>query len=1165
MSREQGEVQVDAGRSRARAAVLPASLALAVLVAWAWQPAAEPAAPAAATPAAPAAATPTAGAPAAPATGAVGEGGTRLLRQPAVGERAIVFAYADDLWTVSREGGAARRLTTYQGSEADPHLSPDGRWIAFTGQYAGNTDVYVIPAYGGEPRRLTWHPGADEARGWTPDGRKVLFTSARLSPHGSDNAQVRQLFTIGLDGGLPERLPIPDARRGEFSPDGRQLAWESERWQAEWRNYRGGQAHPIRILSLPDLSVRAVPGPRSQNQHPVWLGGRLYFLSDRDGRMNVYEFDPVAGAVRALTRHEDFDVKWLSAGGGLLAYEQGGYIHTLDPASGVVRRLAIEVDGDFPWALPHWEDVAEEVVDAGLSPTGARALFEARGEIFTVPAEKGDVRDVSRHSAADRSPAWSPDGSKIAWFSDRTGEYRLYIADQDGQAEPRAITIEPATFFFGLAWSPDAKKLAFTDAGRSLYVVDAAGGKPTKVDTDRMAHPDRSMAPAWSPDSRFIAYARQMPNQYRAIWVYSIADGHARQLTDGLSDAVEPVWDRGGKYLYFMASTDLALNTGWLDLSSIERPFRRGVYFAVLARDLPSPLLPESDDEKPGGGSGAGEAGAGASSASGKTESKDAGKGSGKAGDKGGGKGDGKEPPPEVKIDWDGIGQRILALPFPVRNYVGIWAGTPGVVFVAEAPLPFPETSNPQPTFALQRWDMEKRKSAPFLAGLSAFDVSADGKKALYHAAEDWGIVPTDDEPKPGDGKVKMELRMPIDPPAEWAQIYREAWRFERDFFYVPNHHGADWKAVGERYAAWVPHVRHRADLSYLINLMGGEHGVGHHFVFGGDMPETPGISTGLLGADLAVDNGRYRITRIYTGENWNPDLQAPLSAPGVDVKVGDYLLAVEGRELKPPKSPYEALEGTAGRQTRLTVNARPSMDGARTVTVVPVASERPLRNRAWVEDNRRAVDRLSGGRLAYIWLPDTGDDGYAYFNRYYFAQQDRKGAILDERFNGGGLVADYIIDIVGRRLRGYFSNPVGDRTPWTEPMSGIWGPKVMLINEFAGSGGDMLPFMFRQQALGPLVGSTTWGGLVGIWDFPPLIDGGGISVPRGGFFNLEGEWDVENEGVAPDIAVEITPKDMAGGRDPQLDRAVAEALRMLEKNPVQLLREPAPPVRVKP
>ncbi|HKQ97317.1 MAG TPA: PDZ domain-containing protein [Candidatus Polarisedimenticolia bacterium] len=1080
--------------------------------------------------------------------------GTRILRQPAIGERVIVFSYADDLFTVGREGGEARRLTSYPGAETDPHISPDGRLVAFTGQYGGNSDVYLVPIEGGEPRRLTWHPGLDEARGFTPDGKRVLFASTRSSIFGSNSVNLRQLFSVPLDGGLPDRYPIVNARRGDLSPDGKSLAWEAERWQEEWRNYRGGQAQPIRILTLADLSVQEVPGPKSMNQHPVWLNGKVYFVSDRGGRMNVQEYDPASRGVKALTKYTDYDVKWLSAGGGLLAFEEGGYLHTLDPASGQVRDLVVRVRGDFPWAMPRWEEVTDNITAAGLSPSGARALFEARGEIFTVPGEKGDVRNLSRDSgAADRSPAWSPDGSRIAWFSDRSGEYQLMIADQAGIKPPRAIPLPGPTFFFDLAWSPDAKKVAFTDEQRNLYWLDVATGKATKIDQDTMAVPERALVPAWSPDSRYLAYAKQLPNHYRAIMVHALEGAATKQVTDGLSDAIAPAWDKSGKYLYFLASTDLALNTGWLDMSSVERPMRRQAYLAVLARDTPSPLLPESDDE----------------ATDAKKDGKEAKGGKDKAG-KGKGAGakgatdEADEAPPVVKIDFDGIGQRILALPLPIRNYTALVAGAAGVVFIGEQALPFPDPSGNDTTVTVHRLDLADRKPVDFLSGVRAFDVSADGSKVLYRT-EGWAIIAADGDPKPGDGALTFELQMALDPQAEWRQIYEEAWRFERDFFYVKNHHGADWKAVHDRYAAWVPHVRHRSDLSYLINLMGGEHGVGHHFVAGGASPETPGTPAGLLGADVSIDQGRYRITRIYNGENWNPDLRAPLSAPGIDVREGDYILAVNGREVRPPADFHAAFEGTAEKQTVLTVNAKPSADGARQATVVPLASDRAIRRRAWIEDSRRLVDKLSGGRLGYVWIPDTGDDGYAYFNRYYFAQQDRQGIILDERFNQGGFIADYIIDILARPLRGYFNNPLGDRTPWTEPLTGIFGPKVMVTNEFAGSGGDMMPFMFRQMKLGPLVGATTWGGLVGIWDYPQLIDGGVITVPRGGFFSLEGKWDVENEGVAPDIPVAVTPKDFAAGRDAQLERAVAEAMTALGKNPVQLKREPAPPVRVGP
>ncbi|HEY9166568.1 MAG TPA: PDZ domain-containing protein [Candidatus Kryptonia bacterium] len=1056
--------------------------------------------------------------------------GTKLLREPAVSDKSIVFAYANDLWIVDRTGGEARRLTSFPGTESAPHFSPDGKLLAFTAAYGGNTDVYVMDAGGGEPRRVTWHPSYDGVCDWTPDGSQILIASNRASaPVG-----LTQLWTVSKDGGLATRLPIPSAMRASYSADGRHLAYEDERWQSEWKWYRGGQALPIRIVSFPDLVQTEVPGPVCVNSYPVYLGSRLYFLSDRSGTFNVFEYDQNTDSVRQLTQYDGVDVKSLAAGGGILVYEQAGTLHTLDPGTGLDKGLTITVHGDFPWAMPQWKDVRKEIMAASLSPTGSRALFEARGEIFTVPAEKGDTRNITRSAgAADRDPAWSPDGQKIAWFSDESGEYRLMISDQDGLLPPKEIVLEHPTFFFDLSWSPDSKHLAFTDADRNLWIVDVEKGTSHRVDTDRMAHPERTMIPCWSPDSKWIAYAKQLPNLFRGIMVYSLEEEKSSQITDGLSDVISPAWDKSGKYLYFLASTDIALNSGWLDLGSLERPVRRGVYFAVLTKDVPSPLLPQSDEEKA------------------QTDKKETDKKSEKAADSG-----------VVKIDLEGIGQRILALPLPLRNYVGINPGQSGIVFVVESGLTFYPEQTYNPPLTVHRWDMEKRKDATFLSGVQQFAVSTNGMKILYHQGDDWFIAGSESEPKAGDGKLKVELNMRVDPTAEWRQIYREAWRFFRDFFYVRNYHGADWDSVYKKYSVYLPYVNHRQDLNYILDMMGGELAVGHHFVFGGDVGETKSTAVGLLGADFVVENNRYRIKRIYTGENWNPELQAPLSAPGVDVHEGDYIIAINGVDLAPPVAPEAALEGLAGKQVTISFNSRPSKDGARNVVVVPVGSESALRSRAWVEDNRRLVDKLSGGKLAYVWLPNTADAGYTYFNRYYFGQQDRQGAVLDERFNGGGLIADYIIDIVARKLRGYFNNPVGNHDSWTEPLAGIWGPKVMLINEFAGSGGDMMPYMFRQEQLGPLVGRKTWGGLVGIWDYPPLIDGGFVTVPRGGFYNLSGAWDVENKGIAPDIDVIITPKDVAAGRDPQLESAVNEALRLLKEHPVNLQKEPAPPVR---
>ncbi len=1074
---------------------------------------------------------------------------TKLLREPSVSEKAVAFSYANDLWIVSRDGGTAQRLTSSGGFEGSPRFSPDGSLIAFNANYAGNSEVYVVSAAGGEPRRLTWHPGSDLPCGWTVDGKKLLIVSDRKSAP----IQVPQLWTLPVEGGLPDILPISSAIRATYSASGKFLAYEDIRWQSEWKWYRGGQAKPITLVSLPGLEQTAVPGPVSVNIYPVFLGELLYFLSDRDGIFNVFEYNPATNDVRQITSYEDADIKSLAAGGNILVYEHSGSLHTLHPENGEDKELHITVHGDFPWAMPRWKDVKGEIASASLSPNGVRALFEARGEIFTVPAEKGTVRNLTNSpGSAERNPVWSPDGSKIAWFSDKSGEYQLIIADQKGLEPPGTIPLANPTFYLQPSWSPDSKKLAFTDAGWNIWLVDIDKGTALLIDTDRRTGPQRSMYPVWSPDSRWIAYSKQLPNMFRAIMVYSLAENKSYQVTDGFSDAVSPDWDKSGKYLFFLASTDVGLNTGWLDLSSLERPVRNGVYFAVLAKDTPSPLLPESDDEK-------GIKEDESVQDKGKEKEKDKGKTRDNEKDK-----EKKQSGDtlEVKIDFENINSRILSLSLPLRYYTGLNCGPAGIVFISETGLPFYEGQGSTSSATIHKYDMKEREDKTFLTGVTTFTVSINGTKVLYRKGEDWFIGGADQATESGEGKLNVELTMYLDPPAEWKQIYREAWRLDRDFFYVPNHHGFDWNAVYDKYVGLVQYVRHREDLNYIIDMMGGEHGVGHHFVGGGDIGRIEPSRIGLLGADITYENGFYRIRKIFTGENWNPDLRAPLSAPGINVKEGDYIISINGVKLIPPATTESALEGLADKQVVISVNSEPSAEGAHDITVVPAGYEGGLRSRAWVEDNRRLVDRLSDGKLAYVWLPNTANAGYTYFNRYYFGQQDKKGAILDERFNGGGFVADYIIDIVARKLRGYFNNPVGTREPWTEPFAGIWGPKVMMINEFAGSGGDMLPYMFRQQELGPLVGTRTWGGLVGIWDFPSLIDGGVITIPRGGFYNLQGEWDVENKGIMPDIEVMITPKDIASGYDPQLEKAVNEALRLLQDNPVNLQKEPPFPVR---
>lgn len=1056
---------------------------------------------------------------------------TRFLRQPSVSASEIAFVHANDIWVVERDGGMARRLTTDEGAETEPAFSPDGRWIAFTGQYGGNTDVYLVAAQGGQPRRLTWHPSDDVVQGWTADG-DVLFRSGREAVP----TRLWKFYSVPADGGFPEALPVHQAYQGEMSADGSMLAYqEIGLWDPGWRNYRGGQAQPIRVVSMPSLDLQMAPWEGERHLDPTWMDGTVYYMSERDYASNVWAFDPTTGGERQLTRHADFDVMSLDAGHGIVVYEQAGYLHELDPVTGATRQLNISAAGDQNWARVRWEDVgANQLRTARLSPTGKRALFEHRGDIFTAPVDEGSWRNITRTpGVADRHPVWSPDGDQIAWFNDAAGEYGLVIADQDGTNQTRVAIDEP-TFYFVPTWSPDGSKLAFTDTHYRVMVLDIASGSVQHVDTDRYAHPERSMNPEWSPDSRYITYARRLDTQLRAVIVHDTDSGETHQITDGMADAVSPVWDESGEYLYFLASTNYGLNTGWLDMTSFDRPVTRALYVAILDAEGVSPFLPQSDEEE------------GADS-----NTQDA---NGSGADSGAG---GAAPEP-VDLDVDGITSRIVAVPgLPVRNYTGLVAGPTGRVFVSESvPL--------EPGSTLHRYSLEEREPTEYSTGVASATVSSDRSKILLRIGSNWSVnSTTGGPPSAGDGRLAVGgIRVRVDPKAEWGQMLRDGWRFMRDFLYVDNQHGAPWDDVWEWYSEWLPDVEHRSDFGHLLDMLSAEIAVGHSYVRGGDFPDQTNPLTGLLGADLAVVDGGYRIERIYTGESWNPGLTGPLAHPGMGVDEGDWIVAVDGHELTATTNPFELLEGSAGRTVLLSVNDRPGMNGAREIVVVPTGNEGQLRNWAWVEDNRRRVDELSDGRLAYVWLPNTGQGGYTYFNRMYFAQQDRQGAVIDERNNGGGSAADYIVDLMARDLTGYFNSRAGDRKPWTQPMAGLFGPKVMIINERAGSGGDLMPYLFRFRGVGPLIGTKTWGGLVGTWDTPPLLDGGSFVAPRGGFFDVNGEWAVEAEGVAPDIEVMNTPKDVAEGRDPQLEAAVAEALRLLQTEAVDLMSEPAPPIR---
>jgi tricorn protease len=1082
---------------------------------------------------------------------------TRLVSDPATNGRQVVFAYANDLWTASADGSGVRPLTSHPGVEGGPRFSPDGVLVAFSSRYAGNTDVYVVPAAGGVPKRLTYHPGPDVALGFTADGKSVLFSSPREVYTG----RYTQLFTVPVGGGFAVRLPIPNASKVAISPDGRTTAYVplSEPFR-QWKRYRGGTASRILLFDNASYAVEQVPQPagRCNDTDPMWVGDRLYFRSDRDGEFNLYSYDRAAKAVSRLTSHADFPVLSATAGGGRIAYEQGGHVSLVDPATGSAQRLKLGVAADLVELRPRWAKGAKWVRGASLSPSGARVALEFRGEIVTLPREKGDDRNLTQTTGVhERSPAWSPDGKWIAFFSDEGGEYALHLEAQDGKGAPRKIALAGAGFYSRPRWSPDSKKISYVDNSRTIFVLDVATGKSTKVASDPLYGPVEVLHHAWSPDSRFLAYTQNTPTYFNRLLLYSVADGKSYPVSDGLADATSPAFDASGKYLYFLVSTDAGPVNDWFSQANADMRSVQRVYLAVLAKGVPSPLARESDEEKAGAeetppidkpkAPEAADASKGVATTEQKADAEDKAAAA-------------KKKPVEVRFDADGLAERVLAMPMPAGPYADLSAGEAGKLYYRRA-----DSTDPEAPAPVYRYDLEKRKEDKLLDKADGLQVSADAKRALVRVKEDWHIADLSGE-KLDLAKFKLavdRIEVKVDPPAEWAQMLGEAWRINRDYFYDPGFHGADWNAIRTKYEAFLPHLSCRGDLFRVVQWMLSELSVGHSYQSPGDsaFDDPDGPKGGLLGADYEVANGRYRFKRVLGGLNWSPDLRSPLTEPGVDVKAGEYLLAVDGRELRYPDDVDQRFERTAGRFVEITVGPSADGTGSRTVKVVPVEDERGLRNRDWVEGNLRKVTEATQGRVAYVYVPNTADLGHTYFKRYFYPQSDRPAIIVDERHNGGGAVADYYIDILRRPVVSYWAMRYG--ADLKTPIAGIHGPKVMLIDETAGSGGDLLPWMFRKFQLGPLVGKRTWGGLVGILGFPVLMDGGQVTAPNLAIWTEDG-FIVENEGVAPDVEVEQTPADVIAGKDPQLEKAIAIALEQLAKNPPATPKRPPFPLRTR-
>ncbi len=1063
---------------------------------------------------------------------------TKFLHQPAISADHIAFIYANDLWIAHIDGTGVRRLTSDEGIETNPVFSPDGKLIAFNAEYDGNVDAYILPIEGGVPKRLTWHPLPDLVREFTPDGTAVLFISQRsvfTNRH-------YHLFTIPLDGGFPTNLKIPRAYRATYSPDGARMAYTplTERCE-QWKHYRGGTVSTIWLYTFSDHSAEKIPQPegRCNDTDPIWIGNKVYFRSDRNGEFNLFSFDTDSKEIKQLTNFTDFPVLKASSGVGKIIYERAGHLHIYEPELGSSKKLTVSIAADLIEVRPRYVKGTKYIRSSSISPTGARAVFGYRGEIITVPAEKGDPRNLTNTTGAhERYPVWSPDGKYITYFSDESGEYALHIKPQDGKGEVKKLKLNGAGFYEYPVWSPDSKKICFSDNSLTLYWMNAETGVIKKIASKYLYGPRgfTVIRGAWSPDSQWIAYTQNTPAQMEQIYIYSLDQDKSYLITDGLSDVNEPAFDKSGKYLYFFASTDAGPVKNWFALSSVDMRMNHFIYLAVLKKGIPSPLAKESDEEK------------GIEKEKNKNEETK------------------KEIAKKIDttIDFAGLEFRILALPQPAGNYFSLQVGEEGQFYYMEGPsLTSAFVAPDQLENKLHSYDLNTRKDKVVMKKLNEYELSADKKKILYRMDDSWGIAPVGDKIKTDKGKLNIDaIEVRIDPRAEWKQIFHEAWRINRDYFYAPNMHGADWPAMREKYEVFLPHLSCRTDLNTVIQWMCSELAVGHHRVGGGDFLYQPeSVPGGLLGADYAIENGRYRFKKIYGGLNWNPELRSPLTEPGVDVKEGEYLLAVNGKELRPPTNLFSMFENTAEKIIEITVGPNPDGKGSRTVSIVPLRIEYALRNRDWVEGNIKKVNKATGGRVAYVYVPNTSTQGHTYFKRYFFPQVHKEAIIVDERFNGGGLAADYYIDLLRRPFASYWAMRYG--ADLKTPSASIQGPKVMLIDETAGSGGDFLPWMFNKFKLGKLIGKRTWGGLAGQLGFPILMDGGYVTAPNFTIWNEEG-WIVENAGVPPDIEIEQLPAQVIAGHDPQLEKAIEIIMEELKKNPPKKLKRPPYPVRAK-
>lgn len=1045
--------------------------------------------------------------------------GTALLRQPDISANQLAFVYGGDIWVSDKNGQNPRQLTSHPASEFAPKFSPDGKWIAFSASYDNNTDVYLMPSSGGAATRLTFHPSADTVNGWSPDGKKAIFASNREIA----NSRSNQLFSVPVAGGFEQKLMEAVAFEGDLSADGKKLAYRPNNMAysgtSGWRLHRGGSTPPVWIIDLEKQQLEKIPHPNANEFSPFWLGDDVYFLSDRDNTaVNLFRYSNKK--VEQLTKNTDWDLRSAAGYNNQIVYEAGGFLHSYDVSSGQSTPIPVQIQTQSVQKRPQWKDASKTLTNARLSATGQRVVISARGDVFTVPVKDGSTRNLTQSSGVrEFDGLWSPDGSSVAFISDKGNKHQLVLQAQDGLSQPESFALSDAGYFNLLSFSPDGKLIAYHDNHLNLYVFNLKTKRSQKLDSsDRRAEFKLS----FSPDSRYLAYTVTGANYFSQIKLFDFQTNKNSLITDGMSHADDPVFTQD--YLYFTASVNTGPAQVGLDLSTRERPVRKAIYAYVLSAQGKSPLLAKTGDEP-------------LKSNTDKEETKD--------------KKDEKTVK-AVRIDLDSLQNRIVALPLPERNYDSLAVAGDGALYYVDRPQAgasneLPGT-NGQNNGTLYRFDFEEKKAASVKDGIAGYNLSHDGKKLLLISMPNTLQVADAKEKLDAKAVNLADVRSFVDPQQEWQQIFNDAWRMQKDYFYDAKLHGMDWQSVYDKYQPLLKDVQRREDLNELLVEMIAELQVGHNRIGGGDVHQESPSKVGLLGADFVIDDGKYQFKTVFEGDRWSPFLKAPLNVPGASAKAGDYLLAIDGRELSEQDNIHALMDNTLGKQVVLTIADSADGDNSRTITVEPVANESQLRSWHWVEQNRQFVEKQSDGKIAYVYLPNTADGGFYFFNRMFFAQTDKPAVILDERKNGGGQAANYITEILGRDFLSGWKDR--DGLVFTTPGAGIYGPKTMLIDQDAGSGGDFLPWAFKRLGLGKTIGTRTWGGLIGISTNPDMIDGGFHVVPFFRFYTPDGEWRVENEGVAPDIEVELDPIAVNKGRDVQLERAIAHTLAELKANP---------------